>query len=152
MSELCQPHWETAVQMLVCCLASHSCEVGRCILHGENPGVEEQDFTVGLSTGEFLFLCMEAKLGLPYQWLLCVRASSSFRHTLRWAHQWAASPGTAWGAALSSSSFIAQQATTGRIQPLLPCESESLRRKCAFCPIHSTLPPLITRISPGAQT
>lgn len=27
MSELCQPHWETVVQMLVCCLASHSCEV-----------------------------------------------------------------------------------------------------------------------------
>lgn len=64
-SELCQPHWETAVQKLVCCLASHSCEVGRCALCGENPGADEQDFTAGLSAGEFLSLCMEAKQGLP---------------------------------------------------------------------------------------
>lgn len=42
MSELCQPRWETVVQMLACCLASHNCKVKQGILVSKS-GISQQD-------------------------------------------------------------------------------------------------------------
>lgn len=119
MSELCQPHWETVVQMLVCCLASHSCEVKQrladvsfmeriwCWWAGFHSGTQRGGVLVSLHGGK-------AGPTLP---VAAVCEGILFLQTHTEAHQQAASPAIWYclGAALSSSSFTAQQATIGRI-------------------------------------